>query len=117
MNLNEVAGLGSINFSELQEINKIKNGEAKTKAFSEALETALENKDEKELKKACVEFESYFLNMMFKSMRKTIVPGMEKSNAEKMFQEMLDQEMCQNIAESGGIGFADMMYNQLSKDI
>lgn len=117
MSLNGVAGLGSINFSELQEINKIKNSEDKTESFSKALESALENKDEKDLKKACVEFESYFLNMMFKSMRKTIVPGMEKSNAEKMFQDMLDQEMCQNIAESGGIGFADMMYKQLAKEI
>lgn len=117
MSLNGITGLGNISYSELQEINKFKNNEAKTEAFSKTLDNALENKDEQKLKKACVEFESYFLNMMFKSMRQTIVPGIEKSNAEKMFQEMLDQEMCQNIAETGGIGFADMMYSQLSKGI
>ncbi|MDE6181576.1 MAG: rod-binding protein [Eubacteriales bacterium] len=117
MNLNEITRLGNINYSELQQINKFKDSEAKADSFSKVLDDAIENKDDKKLKKACVEFESYFLNMMFKSMRQTIVSGTEKSNAEKMFQEMLDQEMCQNIAETGGIGFADMMYKQLSKEI
>lgn len=117
MNLNQISSLGNISSGELKQLNALKQEEVETEAFSKALDNAINNKDEKQLKKACVEFESYFLNMMFKSMRKTIVPGMEKSHAEEMFQEMLDEEMCQNIAESGGIGFADMMYNQLSKDI
>lgn len=101
----------------LQQINDLKKDTDRVGKFSETLNKAIEEKDEKELKKACVEFESYFLNMMFKSMRKTIVPGMEKSNAQEMFQEMLDQQMCQDIAEGGGIGFSDMLYNQLSKNI
>lgn len=117
MNFNGISGLGNVGFSELQNINKFIESEEKENSFSQALNDALENKDTEKLKKATVEFESYFLNMMFKSMRKTIVPGVEKSNAEEMFQEMLDQEMAQNIAKSGGIGFADMMYNQLSKNI
>lgn len=106
--------LGSSGATQLNEFQK---DIQKTQKFSDTLNKAIETKDEKELKKACVEFESYFLNMLFKSMRKTITPGMKKSNAEETFQEMLDQQMCQKMAKSGGIGFADMMYNQISKSI
>lgn len=109
--------LKNVGYNDLQQINKLEKETEKVEKFSSQLDKAMEEKDEKQLKKACVEFESYFLNMMFKSMRKTVVPGMEKSNAQQMFEEMLDQQMCQNIAEGGGIGFSDMMYNQLSKNI
>ena len=78
----------------------------------------MKNDKEEELKEACVKFESYFLNMMFKSMRKTVVSGgglFEKSNAQKIFEEGLDQELTKKMANEGGIGLADMMYKQLSR--
>ena len=40
---------------------------------------------------------------------------MKKSNAEKLFQEMLDQEVSKTAANQGGIGLADMMYKQLER--
>ena len=107
--------LNNLGSNDLQKVSDLQKETEKVEKFSDTLNKAIEEKDEKELKKASIEFESYFLNMMFKSMRKTIVPGMEKSHAEEMFQEMLDEQMAQNIAKSGGIGFSDMIYNQLKK--
>lgn len=91
-----------------------------TDKFSKTFENAVENNDKKEMKKACESFEMYFLNMMFKSMRKTVVSGgglFEKSNGEKLFQEMLDEQMCNNMAKAGGIGIADMMYKRISSNM
>jgi flagellar protein FlgJ len=69
-----------------------------------------------ELKEAAIEMESFFINMMFQAMRRTIPEpqGMfERSQAEKLFQEMLDQEMAINMARAGGIGIAQTLYAQL----
>lgn len=117
MNLNNISGLSTNNLSDLSISNKSKlEGET----FSSVLNNAIENKEEEKLKQACVEFESYFINMMFKSMRNTIISSdgiLKKSNAEKIFQEMLDEEMSKDVAKSGGIGLADMIYKELSSKV
>ena len=79
------------------------------------LQSAYSEKDDAKLKEACEGFESYFLNMMLKEMRKT-VPESESSSsyALNMYQEMLDEEIAENASKGKGIGIADMMYNQLS---
>jgi len=40
--------------------------------FEKKLQNALENKDEKELKKVCKEFEGILLEIMYKQMRATV---------------------------------------------
>ena len=89
--------------------------------FEAALQHATNNLDSLEdaqLRHATIEFESFFLNMMFREMRRSI--GNEhsflpQSNAERIFQEMLDEERARAAANSGGIGLADMMFRQLSR--
>jgi len=76
-----------------------------TKAYTE--------KDEKELREACQDFESIFVNMLLKEMRKS-VPSSSSSYAENTFTEMLDEELANEMSKGGGIGIADMMYKQLS---
>ncbi len=75
--------------------------------------------EDKELMAACKTFEGYFLQMMFKSMRSTIDTSgsvIPQSNAEKIFQDMLDEETSKKAAEGGnGIGLAQMLYKQLSR--
>lgn len=120
MNLNGIGGIRGLNSEGLQQLNNLIKDKSNENKFSSAFENAIKNNEKEELKKASVEFESYFLNMMFKSMRKTVFSGggiFQKSNAENMFQEMLDEEMAKNSAKAGGIGLADMMYEQLSKNI
>ena len=79
------------------------------------LESAYSEKDDAKLKEACQGFESLFLNMMLKEMRKTI-PESEigSSYAMNMYQEMLDEEIAENASKGQGIGIADAMYRQLS---
>lgn len=115
MSLNSISG---INIQNISDINKAKQASIETDNFKQTLDNAINSGQDDELKEACTEFESYFLNMMFKSMRKTVVSNggiFGKSNAEKIFQDMLDEQMTDKMAKQGGIGLADMMYKQLSR--
>jgi len=91
----------------------------KAENFQDALKKAKEEKDDESLKKACKEFEAYFISRLFKEMRSTIMPGglIEKSRGEEIFEEMLDDEYSKLAANGRGMGLADMLYKQLSKDI
>jgi len=86
--------------------------------FQAAMDSAMESKDKTKLRQACVDFEGYFIQMMFKEMRKTVNTSdglFPKGQAEKLFQEMLDEETAKAIAGGRGLGLADMMFKQLSQ--
>jgi flagellar protein FlgJ len=69
------------------------------------------------LKTAAQQFETVFLNMMLKSMRDaTPQDGVFDSEQTKMFTGMLDQQLAQSMASSRGIGLADIMVKQLSRN-
>ncbi len=82
-----------------------------------AIETAATSKKDKDLMNSCKEFESYFVTMMFKEMRKTINDSdgiIKKNNGEKMFTEMLDEETGKSVASgSNGLGLAQLLYKQM----
>lgn len=87
--------------------------------FQLSLQNAIDNGSDEDLKEACCEFEAYFLNLMLSSMRATVIEDenswFAKSDGEKMFQDLLDEEVTKQVAfSSNGLGLADMMYNQLS---
>jgi hypothetical protein len=72
---------------------------------------------EAELKQVAQNFESIFIQMMFKEMRNSV----EKSNlfgnsqATEFFESMKDEEMSKQLAASGGIGLGNMVYQNLKK--
>lgn len=115
-NYNSAAQAASLaNFSKVlnemqQKIDKAEKVNAKDEKAA---------KQDKELKEACKGFEAMFLSMMYKEMRATVPENtlFGKSNAEKIFEDMRDNEMMKNVADSGGIGLADMMYRQLSPQL
>ncbi len=89
--------------------------------FQSVLDNAMENggttANKEEIMEACQSFESYFLQMMFREMRKTSLDDggfIGKSNAENIFTDMLDEEVSKQAAKGGGIGLADMMYRQIT---
>ena len=94
--------------------------QASLDTFEAALIRAQERYDageREQVKEACEAFESYFIQLMLKEMRKTSFSegGMfQKSFAEKMFTDMLDEEMAKSMAKAGGIGLAEQMLRQMS---
>jgi peptidoglycan hydrolase FlgJ len=69
------------------------------------------------LKAAAQQFETVFLNMMLKSMREaTPQDGVFDSEQTKMFTGMLDQQLAQSMSASRGVGLAEIMVKQLSRN-
>lgn len=71
-------------------------------------------------RKVAQEFESLFLNEMLKSMR-SANDVLAKDNpmntpAARQWQDMYDQQLSVNMSRNGGIGLADVMMRQLSRD-
>jgi len=94
--------------------SKAQNSENK---FQEILNKAAKGKeDDEKLMDACQQFESIFVHQMISQMRAAIPEGglFEKSQGEKIFQDMLDEKYAENISKAGGIGLAKILYNQLS---
>lgn len=100
-------------------INTVKKDQIETDNFQIALENATKSGEDKKLRQACNDFESYFIKMMFNSMRKTTFASensfFSKSNAQNIFEDMLYEEYGNIIANgNNGLGLSDMLYKQLS---
>ena len=70
------------------------------------------------LKRACQEMESLFINQLLKQMRQAIPKGglLGDSSAEEMFTDMHDAELARTMAGAGGLGLAQMLMAQLSRN-
>lgn len=70
------------------------------------------------LREACEGFESVFIQKMWEQMQATVPQeGYLHSKEEKHWQGMYNQELGKKMAASGGIGLADMMMEQLGKNL
>lgn len=82
-------------------------------------EVFAKTKDEKKLLHACEEFESFFIYMLLKEMRKTVPKTglIHGGRAEEIFQDMMDEEVGKQIAHTPGmgLGIAEMLYRELSR--
>lgn len=110
-----VSGNGIIDYNNANSRAK----EAEQGEFERALEKALEEKDEKKLKKACSDLEAIFVNMMFKQMRNTVQKSglFDGGSAEDMFEDMLYEKYAEDVSEGQGTGLGDILFKQLSKSM
>lgn len=73
---------------------------------------------EKELRKACQDFEAVFITKLWKGMKSTVPQeGYLHSKQEEQYLSMFDKEFAENMSRAGGIGLADMIYDQLSQKL
>lgn len=93
----------------------------RARGFADELKAAQKNtlddpEYQQKLKDACKGFESMFIQLMWKEMRRTVPEDslFGQSNGEKIFRDMLDTEMVDRMSEAGGFGLADVMYDQLT---
>jgi len=71
------------------------------------------------LRAAAKQFETVFMSMVLKSMRDTVPKDglMSGGSEEQMFQGMLDQQFAQSMADGKGAGLADLIVQQLSRNL
>ncbi len=66
----------------------------------------------------CQEFESIFVKMMLKEMRKSVDKKdslLSGGWAEDIYSDMLDDEYSKSMAKNAGFGLADQLYKQLAR--
>ena len=75
--------------------------------------------DEARLRKAANEFEAIFIQQILKTMRKTSLESdfIKKSEGEKIFRSMLDEQYAIVSAKSGRLGLGEMIYQQLKSNL
>jgi len=85
-------------------------------------------REEGKLKEACQQFEQMYLQQMFKEMRKAGGGGAEGGaggggesggggSEKEMFQGMLDQERAKSWAQEGGVGLANLLFQQMKQSL
>jgi len=119
----DMSSINSYSSDIITSAMKQKQEQQKVNSFEEELNKAAESNDETKLKEACQEFESYFINYIFKQMQNSVYSinngeGLiRRSQGEEIFTEMLNEEYSKRATKQGGIGLADMMYKQLSQNL
>jgi flagellar protein FlgJ len=71
---------------------------------------------EQKIREVSAMYEKHFLGEMMKAMRSTVHEDggiIQTNQAEKIFREQLDQQYVDKWGEKGGIGLADLIYNQM----
>lgn len=68
-----------------------------------------------EVRKVAKQFEALFVNQMISAMRKTVTKGglVPESNAERVYQSMLDSQHAEKMADTEQLGLSQMIYDHL----
>ena len=102
----------SLNNKNLQEISSRTKVNAQKKADVASEKLA-------DLEKGAKAFESYFIHSLLKEMRKSVKTEGNGSlgYSEGIYQSMFDEAIAEKISENGGIGLADILIKNLSKNL
>jgi flagellar protein FlgJ len=83
----------------------------------EGLKKNVKADDPKAIRAAAQQFESLFTNMMLKSMRQAkLGQGMGDSQESDLYQDMYDQQISLKMSQGKGLGLADMLVQQLTRN-
>ena len=83
----------------------------------EGLKKGVKANEPAAIRAAAQQFESLFTNMMLKSMREAkLGQGLGESQESDLYQDMYDQQLSLKMAQGKGIGLADMLVQQLTRN-
>lgn len=90
-------------------------GIGQTELKLQYLNSANADTDPIKLRGAARELEAYFLHVLTREMRKTVPrnPILYGGKAEEIFQDFLDEAISKELASSGQLGLADLVYKSL----
>lgn len=112
--------IGSIDSAYLQYKSQT-GADQSAKKLEDSLKSDYSGSSDEELMEVCKEFEAYFLEQVFKEMMKTIPQSEESDSANgrlvEFFKENTIQELAAQSTENNGLGLAQMMYEQMKRNI
>ena len=78
----------------------------------------ISTEEKRAIMEAAEAFESYFLQIMLREMRRTIPESgglVPRSQGERIFTEMLDEQRAIELARAGGIGLGQIIIDQMTR--
>jgi flagellar protein FlgJ len=91
-----------------------------TSKLEQTLDSDLSGATDDELMDVCKEFESYFLEQMFKAMADMVPEDENQSSSTKQLQDYYKDEMIQQLAsdstENNSLGLAQTLYEQMKRN-
>lgn len=106
--VDSLTGFGSSYLDTIKQNNTSSAESAASKDYSSATD--------EQLLDACKEFETYFVEQMFKAMQATVhKEESSESSYTDMFEDNLYQEYAKNVADSGQLGLAQTLYEQMKR--
>jgi len=90
-----------------------------TSSTTNKLESKLSNLDtsgDTELMDVCKSFETYFVEQVFKEMKKTVPTTEEENEYMSSFGDMLNEKYAENVTDSGSMGIAQMLYESMKRN-
>lgn len=94
--------------------NNLTSGTSTSSKLENSLSSGVSTSSDEEMLEACKSFESYFVEQVFKEMRKT-VQSSEENEYEEYFGEMLYQQYAESIATNSSLGIAQMLYESMKR--
>lgn len=113
-----ISSINGINNNPGLNINTSK-AKSEQNEFDDILKSAQEEQDDEKLLETCKKLESVFVNMIFKQMQSTIQKSklIDGGFGEEVYNDMLTEKYSDEATSGNGVGLAQMMYKQLSKNI
>lgn len=112
----DIGGMSSYFSSQLAEDAKSKTASKISGLNSSDFKEA----SDEELMDVCKEFEAYFLEQIFKEMKKTVPKSDYSSNATASMVDYMEDNLLQEYAaqstETNSLGLAQMLYEQMKRN-
>lgn len=106
--MSSVLDVSSLYDSYSSQLSSVSAGSASDKISSVGRDSS-----DEELMEACKSFETYFVQKMIEEAKKTIENEDEQGEYTKMFADMRNEQLASSITESGQIGLAQQLYDNL----
>ena len=105
--------------NSLNSVSQISSNSATSK-LQQNIQSDYSNATDDELMSACKQFESYFLEQVFKEMQKTVPTSEFTSSATTTMVDYVKDSMVQQMAEesteNNSLGLANMLYEQMKRN-
>ncbi len=111
--------IGSINAGFVNAVSD--NAKAASNDITNKLKKDMSNADDKELMDVCKEFEAYFIEQVFKNMKKSMVPQSQSQSGadatlKDFYEDKLMSEYAAGAAKQSENGLAQMLYEQMKRN-
>lgn len=101
-----------LNYTNSDSVSSTKTNQLESKLS----DTNLKNSSDDQLMDVCKSFESYFVEQVYKEMKKTVHSSDDDNDYMQYFGDMMTEQYAKDSTEGQGLGLAKMMYESMKRN-